>query len=753
MNEIEFKVVRSGVRPHRVAILISDTSGYEEWLQVIDVCSQLWGGAYSVVVPTDGESISDPFWQLLDIYDPDIVVSWADLPVHERLRQEFPKTLNPFPTLVDGAELDVIWPDNTPYPLTKVTEVLSPGSGGWSSPDVRATPTVELLAYAHLGRFTAQTANDIQEGGVAVGYPDFDLDKYPQRTGDLWNLAWENRQAGTLDEWGTMPRDLSRIHLAAYSDPATPWYQAPVILVIGETAEDFCLFYSLSHMRPDVYWLPLTLANEVPTSGSVSWDDISASALSYLARQIDTRRFEQNRDGRALLVTSDSCDTDRIQDAMERLERARLVNRGDQPLSELYTVENNVRELLQFRHAAWELNNALGTVSHSIPVVSGEAADYLDVRPKHLTWDFQRQPVWVSEVAVDRYHLPRRAVFNSQAVSFDGLVPDTRITSTGIAFNGVKQMVWAGTDLDVALARPKLKTVSPYRVIGLLAEAAGYEIEISDKGVYQDGAVGKLGGVEEFVREFRSERWNILKKFLDESANQPGSRDQGMNIRGRRYLDATAIAALLECDLEDSALHDVVDDYLRKGVLQRGFALKCGTCRQMDWYPIGEVREQFRCSRCGVQQHFSPEARWWYRLDELVYQCLRHHLDDHILSVSAISRWAQRGSFMSIPSFDVFRIGARAKPYAEIDLACTLDGQIAIGECKSNNSMSAKDKKQLEKYQVFASKIGADMIVVSTSKSEWNKAATTYFDSWRPQLTGAGIQLRILTAADLSIQT
>jgi hypothetical protein len=74
MTDLEVRVVRSGVRPHRVAILIPSGGGASVWLQVIDVCSQIWGGPYCVAVPTDGETIQQPFWQLLDLYDPDMVV-------------------------------------------------------------------------------------------------------------------------------------------------------------------------------------------------------------------------------------------------------------------------------------------------------------------------------------------------------------------------------------------------------------------------------------------------------------------------------------------------------------------------------------------------------------------------------------------------------------------------------------------------------------------------------------------------------
>ena len=63
----ELKSVWSGVRPFRAAILIPADNGPPEWLQIIEICSQLWGGQFCVTVPTDGHIVSERFWQLLKI--------------------------------------------------------------------------------------------------------------------------------------------------------------------------------------------------------------------------------------------------------------------------------------------------------------------------------------------------------------------------------------------------------------------------------------------------------------------------------------------------------------------------------------------------------------------------------------------------------------------------------------------------------------------------------------------------------------
>jgi hypothetical protein len=50
---------------------------------MIEFYSRLWGGAYNIIVPTDGSRISETFWTLLETFDPDHVFryrkSGADL--------------------------------------------------------------------------------------------------------------------------------------------------------------------------------------------------------------------------------------------------------------------------------------------------------------------------------------------------------------------------------------------------------------------------------------------------------------------------------------------------------------------------------------------------------------------------------------------------------------------------------------------------------------------------------------------------
>src|SRR5215831_13868867 len=70
-----FKTVYAGVRPARVAILVDtpDEHWQETCRRLLECFSATWGGQYSIIIPTDGQTIATVFWQLLEAFDPDYI--------------------------------------------------------------------------------------------------------------------------------------------------------------------------------------------------------------------------------------------------------------------------------------------------------------------------------------------------------------------------------------------------------------------------------------------------------------------------------------------------------------------------------------------------------------------------------------------------------------------------------------------------------------------------------------------------------
>jgi hypothetical protein len=86
----------------------------------------------------------------------------------------------------------------------------------------------------------------------------------------------------------------------------------------------------------------------------------------------------------------------------------------------------------------------------------------------------------------------------------------------------------------------------------------------------------------------------------------------------------------------------------------------------------------------------------------------------------------------------------------ELDICCILDGELCIGEAKSNGTLATKGVSASEagtKYRDLAVKLGATRVIFSTSSPTWVKASETAIDSVFNALPH--IVVSKLTASDL----
>src|SRR5919205_1802477 len=70
----------TSVRPARVAVFVREDDPHWQTTctRVIEFFSATWGGGYNIIVPLDdnGTTISNVFWDFLDIYDADFLFSY-----------------------------------------------------------------------------------------------------------------------------------------------------------------------------------------------------------------------------------------------------------------------------------------------------------------------------------------------------------------------------------------------------------------------------------------------------------------------------------------------------------------------------------------------------------------------------------------------------------------------------------------------------------------------------------------------------
>jgi hypothetical protein len=179
-------------------------------------------------------------------------------------------------------------------------------------------------------------------------------------------------------------------------------------------------------------------------------------------------------------------------------------------------------------------------------------------------------------------------------------------------------------------------------------------------------------------------------------------------------------------------VHELVGSLLEKGVLVRGYPLKCRRCRQVSWYPLDDVGTTFRCARCRLDQEvggsgfltgIEPVLR--YRLAEVVYQML-HHGGDLPLRVAV-----QLADGSARPADYCFELDfmSSAGVKTEHDIVLSDGYRLWIGEATSADRLeksSSKQHQRLLKLKSHAEMLGAYGVVIATS-------APVFWDKLRAQ--------------------
>jgi hypothetical protein len=137
------------------------------------------------------------------------------------------------------------------------------------------------------------------------------------------------------------------------------------------------------------------------------------------------------------------------------------------------------------------------------------------------------------------------------------------------------------------------------------------------------------------------------------------------------------------------------------------------------------------------------EPNWYYDLDEMVYQALRHDVSAPVLALAKLAQGAQ--SMLVRPEANVYKDKSLL---AEIDLWAIIDGQIVVGEAKTVSrldSTRASERRIAARLAHVAQAVTADQVVLATTAPSWDEGSLTLV---REALKRSGIPLRQL--ADLA---
>ncbi len=769
MNE-RFQTFFTRLRPHRVAVLTnaSDPMWQQTCYSIIEFLSQLWGGYHSLIIPTDGKRIDLVFWKFLSAFDPDVVFfynrslldvkRWAPEEAEKRIETEIQKlrTNNP------GTELDetqlrsgiLEWPADefsispeltlqlldrlSPfhfqgqynvmpirtggapgYPLTKIADIVpvvpSPDALfvlNDNLPAERKAPP-PLWLHAETGIASSQLQTDLGEAGVTA------VAKFMNTETESDIIGWGIHPETNIGP--NTPFGFSKLALATVRSTLARPFAIPSVIVRGDTLKDFCLYYAISRNNGRAIWLPEWF---VPSEGEYPGRLIPAvRKIEKIGRSLHCDYFS--------LVSMSLGPSDlRDFNALIRKHISTLsisVDDGNAP----YYLER----MLYYPTKVYVKKNVDRITTHQ--VVDEKLPGYFESPVPMIFSEIRASKHrWIVEIAYADNPVPRHPILG-RALATGHNIYEARVGIDGLAYQCPGVLV-SGDDIEFQMLRVSVVVPSSDTIFRLVLKHCGYESAVSDKGAYASGATRKFGGLENIASILRDPKRNsLLNKFMDRSKNQEGIHDQGALLTDkRRYLDFTPMGNIIG---DEEHTIDLIDDWIAREILHRGFIFKCTRCLNTAWYSVEGVTHRFTCPRCGAEQQYrhshwlhSKEPPWHYKLDEIVYQFLHHNGRVGILTVDALRVQSPR-SFAYSPELKIHPEADPANPI-EIDICCIMDNRMIIGEAKSNGSLKDHDQKPTQvvaKYEKLAKEMGATGIIFSTTELGWDEPSQQAIDNLR----------------------
>ena len=786
-----FRRVELSLRPPRVAVAFAESD--REWLdicqRIIEWLSKLWGGEYSLILPTDGSRLDERFAFLLERFDPDYIYAyqktkldlklanpseyerWLDREVDavlkqypdsareqtkkrideqagdirigkfelsEVLQQDLLRRFNPF---FHERRLQQGWVragGRPSFPLTALPEIISRAKDAKPLliPSFTASKELTLLAASVMGKPSREAVEAYTKTRMIIAradwsaerqvdFIDFVLNRSPRRARQTAVLNGEVINEGNwlLDERliEYLPFGQTMTGLAYYYKARDRVeHEEAVVVVVGDAQNDFLLYFALSRLKWDVYWLPLRLYGDFMKG--LAKPNLDGEGV-YFWRLTDTIAdiLRENPD-RRLLVTSFSLTEEQTAEVRANLNKGLIYGQGFDfgPRS---AVEMDVEKLLPYVRTVYETENQ-GRVQVE-QFADGLSVNFCNTpKPRQFSEVPPTGHHWITEVLVEGYSLPRRGVLAPEVLQHRNYgTRFVRVCRDGLAyfcpylgwFQG-----WGG--VDSILARPRIRILSDEEVFERLYREAGFRVRVSDKGKYHHEAVrlfGDLGKMADFIRKPTGRA--LLDRYLDESPSAPETGVFLTAIR-RRFLSFEAIARVLG-GAEDAVA--LLDELIPMGVLSRGLIFQCGRCAHAGWYAVGEFSDVFRCERCRTEQRYTSahwkkpeEPRWYYELNEVVYQGYLNNMHVPILTILALGREARNGT-LYVPELVISRDGRADQ---EIDTTLAVDGTVMISEATTADHLrggAGEETAELRRLREVAELVDARWMVLSTFAEAW----------------------------------
>ena len=323
----------------------NDSDWMHTCLRIIEWSTSLWGGWYSVIIPTDGEEIAEPFWEILKAFDPDYLytyqktgldlqishpekfaedfdrrlIEWMRsypdqdstysrnqildwclkreidiLELSDNLKKQMYTRLNPFE--YGDEEYRIVYgciarQEGGIYPLTELKfplqgfakRSIAERIGTFVDLDIDASLPIQLMVHSLYGKFWSKQRELLPTSdSVRVSFATPSLSEI----GDILGNLWDNQR----HMYEGTPAAASLLKCVFYRSRRNNKPNTPQLFILGDGLEDYCLYYSLSRLRRSVIWLPKSLLeaygarhlNTIIPDSIISKDEASLAFTAFV---------------------------------------------------------------------------------------------------------------------------------------------------------------------------------------------------------------------------------------------------------------------------------------------------------------------------------------------------------------------------------------------------------------------------------------------------------------------------------------
>ena len=193
-------------------------------------------------------------------------------------------------------------------------------------------------------------------------------------------------------------------------------------------------------------------------------------------------------------------------------------------------------------------------------------------------------------------------------------------------------------------------------------------------------------------------------------------------------------------------LKQTLQGLVDSGILRQGVVSHCRHCGSRIWRELSGLSQEHACEGCGATVHTTVDSKWFYRMNSLIRKAIAYHGTVALISALAVLRQKARCSFIFSPGIVFYESYEDNEPAAEIDIVCVLDGQVWVGEVKSDAGefnqneidklITASKRLQADKAFLFALNGEQQSITNTCNRLKAEGCPVELVQVWPSQLAG-----------------